>query len=227
MNKASGYDGIPSEQFKILNDNAVEVLHSIMSANLETSSGHRTGKGQFSFQSQSRAVPSVQTTAWLHSFSMLVRWCSKSFKLGFNSMCTKNFQMYKLGLERAELPKINLPTFTGSWRKQGNTRKTSASLTMQKALTVWITNCRKFLKRWEHQTTFPVSWETLYTGQEAAVRTRHGTTDRFKLEKEYSKAVYYHTVYLTSTCEMLGWMKHNLESRWLGEIYQQPQICRW
>ena len=63
MNKASGYDGIPSEQFKILNDNAVEVLHSIMSANLETSSGHRTGKGQFSFQSQSRAVPSVQTTA--------------------------------------------------------------------------------------------------------------------------------------------------------------------
>ena len=34
-----------------------------------------------------------------------------------------------------------------------------------------------------------------------------------KLEKEYSKAVYYQTVYLTSTCEMLGWMKHNLESR--------------
>ena len=138
MNKASGYDGIPSEQFKILNDNAVEVLHSIMSANLETSSGHRTGKGQFSFQSQSRAVPSVQTTAWLHSFSMLVRWCSKSFKLGFNSMCTKNFQMYKMGLEKAEDPKIKLPTTTGSQKKQENSTETSTSdsLTTLKPLTV-------------------------------------------------------------------------------------------
>ena len=114
---------------------------------------------------------------------MLARLCSKAFKLGYSSLCTKNFQMYKLGLEKAELPKINLPTFIGSWRKQGNTRKTSASLTMQKPLTVWITNCGKFLKRWEHQTTFPVSWATLYTGQEAAVRTRHGTTDWFKIGK--------------------------------------------
>ena len=91
--------------------------------------------------------------------------------------------MYKLGLEKAELPKINLPTFTESWRKQGNTRKTSASLTMQKSLTVWITNCGNFLKRWKHQTTFLVFWETLYTGQEAAIRTRHGITDWFKIGK--------------------------------------------
>ena len=47
-----------------------------------------------------------------------------------------------------------------------------------------------------------------------------------KLEKEYSKAVYYHTVYLTSTCEMLGWMKHNLESRWLGDISTTSDMQR-
>ena len=50
-------------------------------------SGHRTGKGQFSFQSQRRAMPkNVQTTIQLHSFHMMVRLCSKSFKLGFISI---------------------------------------------------------------------------------------------------------------------------------------------
>ena len=65
--------------------------------------------------------------------------------------------MYKLGFEEAEEPEIK---FTGSWRKQGNSKKTAtyASLTMLKTLTVWVTtNCGKFLKRWEYQTTLPVS----------------------------------------------------------------------
>ena len=60
------------------------------------SSGHRTGKSQFSFQSQRQAMPkNVQTTIQLHSFHMLTRLCSRSFKLGFSSMWTKNFEMYK------------------------------------------------------------------------------------------------------------------------------------
>ena len=76
------------------------------------SSGHKTGKSQFSFQSQRRAISkTVQTTIQLCSFHMLVRLCSKSFKLGFSSMSTENFQMYKLGLEKAEEPEIKLPTF--------------------------------------------------------------------------------------------------------------------
>ena len=51
------------------------------------SSGHRTGKGQFSFQSQRKAIPkNAQTTAQLHSSHMLVRWCSKFSKLGFSNM---------------------------------------------------------------------------------------------------------------------------------------------
>ena len=62
----------------------------------------------------------------------------------------------------------------------------------------------------------------VYTGQEATVRTGHGTTDWFQIEKEYIKAVYCHPAYLTSmqstSCEMPGWMKHKLESRSLGEI---------
>ena len=67
---------------------------------------------------------------------MLARLYLKSFKLGFNSMWTKNFQMYKVDLEKGEEPEIKLPTSAGSYKKQGNSTKTSisASLTMLKPL---------------------------------------------------------------------------------------------
>ena len=69
----------------------------------------------------------------------------------------------------------------------------------------------------------------LYPGQAAAVRTSHGKTNWFKVRKEYIKVVYCHPVYLTSmmstSCEMLGWMKLKMESRLLGEI-SKPQIHR-
>ena len=128
------------------------------------SSGHRTGKGQFSFQSQRKAMPkTAQTTTHLHSSHMLVKWCLKFFKPGISNMWTMNFQMFKLDLEKAEEPETKLPTSSGSSKKQESSRKTSISalLTMPKTLTVWITiNCGKFWKRWEYQTTWPASWET-------------------------------------------------------------------
>ena len=69
INKASGGDGIPVELFQILKDDAVKVLHSICKFR-KLSSGHRTGKGQFLFQSQRKAMPkNPQTTAQLHSFT--------------------------------------------------------------------------------------------------------------------------------------------------------------
>ena len=128
------------------------------------SSGHRTGKGQLSFQSQRKAMPkNAQTTTQLHSSHMLVKHCSKFSKPGFSNTCTANFQMFKLVLEKAEEPEIKLPTSTGSSKTQESSRKTSISslLTMPKPLTVWITiNCGNFWKRWEYQTTWPASWET-------------------------------------------------------------------
>ena len=72
-NKASGGDGIPVELFQILKDDAVKGLHSICQQFGKLSSGHRTGKGQFSFQSQKMARPkNAQTTPQLHSSYMLV-----------------------------------------------------------------------------------------------------------------------------------------------------------
>ena len=132
-----------------------------MSANLgRPSSGHRTGKGQSSSQFPRS---STKESRQLHSSLMLVRLCSKSYMLGFSIMWTKNFQMSKLRLEKAEESEIKLPTFTGSQRKQGNSRKTSTSVssTTLKSLSMWIiTNCRKLLKRWGYWTILPVSWET-------------------------------------------------------------------
>ena len=140
-------------------------------------------------------------------------------------MWTENFQMHKLGLEKAEEPDIKLPTFIGSWRKQGNSRKTStsASLTMLKPSTVWITTkCGKFLKRWEYQTTWPASWETCVQVKKQQLESDMEQHTGSKSGKEYDKAVYHHRAYLiymqSTSCEMPGWMKLKLESRLLGEI---------
>ena len=74
MNKASGDDRIPAELFQILKDDAVKVLQQYANKFGKLSSGHRTGKGQFSFQSQRKAMPkNAQTTTQLHSSHMLVK----------------------------------------------------------------------------------------------------------------------------------------------------------
>ena len=74
MNKASGGDGIPVELFQILKDDAVKALHSTCQQIWKTQHGHRTGKGQVSFQSQKKAMPkNAQTTAQLHSSHTLVK----------------------------------------------------------------------------------------------------------------------------------------------------------
>ena len=93
--------------------------------------------------------------------------------------------MFKGDLEKAEEPEIKLPTSVGSSKKPENSRKTSISafLTMPKPLTVWITtNCGKFCKMGlsDHLTYF---LRNLYAGQEATVRTGHGTTDWFQIGK--------------------------------------------
>ena len=80
---------------------------------------------------------------------------------------------------------------------------------------VWITaNYGKFLRRWEYQTTLPVSWETCMQvkmqGLEPCCTT--WATDWSNMEKKYVKAVHCHPAYLTSMqntlCKMPGWMNH-------------------
>ena len=125
--------------------------------------------------------------------------------------------MFKLVLEKAEVPGIKLPTYVGSSKKEESSTKisTSALLTMPKPLTVWITtNCGKFQEMGipDHLICL---LRNLCAGQEATVRAGHGPADRFQIEKGVLSPCY--LTYVQST-SMLGWMKHKLESRWPGEI---------
>ena len=73
INKASGGDGIPVELFQILKDDAVKVLHSMCQQIWKTLQWPQTGKGQFSFQFQRKAMPkNAQTTTQVHSSHMLL-----------------------------------------------------------------------------------------------------------------------------------------------------------
>ena len=125
------------------------------------SSSYRTGKGQFSFQSQRKAMPkNVQTTAQLHSSHTLAKYCSKFSNPGFNSTWTEKFQTCKLNLEKAEEQRSNGQHLLDHRKSKRIPEKTSASasLTTLKHLTMWITtNCGKFLKRREYQTTLLAS----------------------------------------------------------------------
>ena len=93
--------------------------------------------------------------------------------------------MFKLVSEKAEEPEIKLPTSAGSWKKQESSRKTSISalLTMPKPLTVWITINWKILKEMGIPDHLTCLLTNLYAGQEATVRTGHGTIDWFQIGK--------------------------------------------
>ena len=93
--------------------------------------------------------------------------------------------MFKLVLEKAEEPEIKLPTSAGSSKKQESSRKTSISalLTMSKPLIVWITINWKILKEMEIPAHLTCLLRNLYAGQEATVRTGHGTTDWLQIGK--------------------------------------------
>ena len=88
-------------------------------------------------------------------------------------------------LEKAEKPEIKLPISSGSSKKQESSPKTSISaLTMPKPLTMWITtNCGKILQEMGITDHLTCLLRNLYAGQEATVRTGHGTTDWFQIGK--------------------------------------------
>ena len=150
------------------------------------SSGHRTGKSQFSFQSQRKAMPkNAQTTAQLHS-SHASKVMLKILQARLQQYVNHEFPYVQVGFRegRGE-PKIKLPTSAGSSRRQGSSRKTSISalLTMPKPLTVWITTSWKIIQEVGIPDHLTCLLRNLYAGQEAPVRTGHGTTGWFQIGK--------------------------------------------
>ena len=121
-----------------------------------------------------------------------------------------------------------ISTFVGSWKMQGISRKTSASLIMLKLLTVWITInwniFKEFLYSLRCGYTIPLTCllRNLYSGQETVVRIGHGKAEWFKIgegvRRLYNVTSAYSTYMQSTSKETLGWMKHKPKSRLLGEI---------
>ena len=108
--------------------------------------------------------------------------------------------MFNLVLEKAEEPEIKLPTSAASSKYQESSRKASisASLTMPKPLTLWITtNSGKLFKRWEYQATWPFSWEIYIQVKKQQLELDMEQQIGSESGKEYIKAVYCHPAYLT------------------------------
>ena len=102
--------------FTYIKDNAVKVLH-LVCQQIWNTQHLDTGLEKVSFHSspkEGQCQRMFELIAQFHSFHMLARWCSKSFKPGFHSTWAENFQKFKLDLEMAEEPEIKLPTSVGS-----------------------------------------------------------------------------------------------------------------
>ena len=146
------------------------------------SSGHRTGKGQFSFQFQRKVMQkNAQTTTQVHSSNMLAKQCSKFSKTGFNSMWTVKFQMFWLDLEKAE-DRDQIANIHWIIEKAREFQKNIYFCFIDYAK---ASDCVNHNELWkilqeigipDHLTCL---LRNLYTGQEAVVRTGHGTTDWF------------------------------------------------
>ena len=134
--------------------------------------------------------------------------------------------MFKLDLEKAEEPKVKLPKNVGSSKKKEFQKKKSISalLTMPKPLTVWMDHNKlwKILKEMGIPDHLTCLLRNLYAGQEARVRTGHGTTDWFQIGKGVHRGCILSCCLFNLYAEYImrnsGWMKHKLESRLPGEI---------
>ena len=120
--------------------------------------------------------------------------------------------MFKLDLEKAEEPEIKLPTSVGSLKKQKNSRNLYFCFIDYAKAFDYVEHNKlwKILKEMGIPDHLTCLLRNLYAGQEARVRTGHGTTDCFQIGKGVHQGCI-----LSPT---LDWKKHKLESRWLGEI---------
>ena len=148
----------------------------------------------------------------------------KFSKPGFSNMWTMNFQMLNLVLENVEEPETKLPISAGSSKKQESSRN-HLFLLYWLWQSLWLCGSQETVENSERDGNIrppDLLLRNLYAGQEATVRTGHGTTDWFQIGKGV------HQGCILSPClfnlehstshEMPGWMKLKLESRLPGEI---------
>ena len=128
--------------------------------------------------------------------------------------------MFKLDLEKAEESEIKLPTSLGSSKMQENLSKTSTSiLTAPKPLTMWITTSWKILKDMGISDHLNCLLRNLYAGQEATVRTGHGTMDWFQIRKGV------HHGFILSPCLFNLYAEYIMQNAGLDEVQAGLKIA--
>ena len=190
------------------------------------SSGHRTSKGQFSFQSLRKAMPkNVQTTYTIAFISHASKVMLEILQARLQQYMNCELPDVQAGFRKGRGTRDQIANICWSSKKQESFRKisTSALLTMPKPYIVWITtNCGKFFKKWEYQTTRPASWEICIQVKKEQLEWDMEQQTGSKLGKEYPQGC------MLSPClfnfmqsisyKMPGWMKYKLGSRLLEEI---------
>ena len=187
----------------------VKMLHSIYQQIWKTQQQTLDCKGQFSFQSQREEVPkNVQTTRLLCTFLMLVRLCSKPFKLGFRSMWTENFQMSKLGLEKAEDQRSNHQHLLDHRENKGTPEKSIYFCFFDYTK---VFDCMDHSKLWKILKEIWISdhltylLRNQYAGQEGTVITGYATTDWFKIGKGVQQGCIFSSCLFNLHKEYIEW----------------------
>ena len=186
--KASRGDGIPVELFQILEDDAVKVMHSVCQKIWKTQQWPQDGK-----RSVFIPIPKNVNAKECSNFSTIAlishtsKVMLKTLQAGFSSTWTKNFQMFNLVLEKAEEPEIKLPTSLDHWKsKRVPEKHCLLFIDYAKAFDCVDHNqLWKILKEMGILDHLTCLLRNLHAGQEATVRTGHGTTDWFQSRKGY------------------------------------------
>ena len=211
-NKASGDDGIPVELFQIQKDDAVKVLHSICQQIWKTQQWPQDWKMSVFIpipkKGNAKECSNYSTIALISHTSKVML---KILQARLQQYVNQELPDVQVVLKKAEEPEIKLATSTGSSNKQESSKKKksiSALLTIPKPLTMWITADWKMLKEMGILGHLTHLLRNLYAGQEATVRTGHGTAYWFQIGKEVHLGCILSPAYLIyvqrPSCEMLG-----------------------
>ena len=152
------------------------------------SSGHRTGKCQFSFQSQRKAMPKYSNYCTIALISHAGKVILKILQSGHQQYVKHELPDVQAGFRKGRGTGDQIANICWMIEKAESSRKTSTSvlLTTPKPLTLWITtNCGKFFKRWEYQTTLPASWEICMQVKKQQLELDMEQQTGSKLGKEY------------------------------------------
>ena len=178
-------------------------------------SSHRTGKGQFSFQSQRRAMPKNESSNYCiivlisHASKVKLKILQARLQQYMNQECSD----VQAGFRKSRGTKYQIASNHWITEKQENSRKTSTSalLTMWKLLTVRINKLWKFLQEIGIPDRLTCLLRNLYAGQEATLRTRHRTMGWSKIGKGI------HQGCILSFCLLNLYVEYIMWNAWLGE----------